>query len=224
MSKITIVLPAYQEEKAIGRVLESLKKEGYQNLVVVDDGSSDRTWKVAEGYGASVYRHAINRGLGGALGTGIAVALDEGSDIIVTFDSDGQHNPKDIKRLVQPIIKGEADVVIGSRLIKPKGMPVIRRIGNFGLNVITYLLFGVWTTDSQSGLRAFSRDAAAKLTIKTNRMEVSSEIIKEIGKNHLRLNEVPIKPIYTDYSIRHGQKHANAFRIVAKLVLERFRR
>lgn len=224
MKTIYIVLPAYNEEQAVGPVLRSLQREGYENLVVVDDGSTDKTAEIAAESGADVYRHAINRGLGGALGTGIRAALEKGADIIVTFDSDGQHNPKDIKRLIQPLQKGTADVVIGSRLVNPRGMPFIRRIGNRGLNIITYALFGVWTTDSQSGLRAFSRHAAEKIAIKTNRMEVSSEIIKEIGRNHLRLKEVPIRPIYTDYSLKHGQKHANGFKIVGKLVLERLRK
>jgi UDP-N-acetylglucosamine---dolichyl-phosphate N-acetylglucosaminyltransferase len=222
--KVFIVLPAYNEEASIVRVLDALRKEGYHSLIVVDDGSADRTAQGAQEHGADVYRHAINRGLGGALGTGISAALDAGADIIVTFDADGQHNPKDIKRLIVPIQKHQADVVIGSRLLNPRGMPLIRRIGNRGLNIITWVLFGIWTTDSQSGLRAFSRTAAERISIKTNRMEVSSEIIKEIGRNNLRLREVAIKPIYTEYSMQHGQKHSNAVKIVAKLIIERLRR
>ncbi len=219
--KIFIVMPAFNEEKVIGRVIDSVMDEGYTNIIVVDDGSEDRTSSIVEKKGAILYRHAINRGLGGALGTGIAAALGHGADIIVTFDSDGQHNPKDIGRTIAPILKGRADVVIGSRLINPKGMPLLRRAGNFGLNIITYFLFGVWTTDSQSGFRAFSKEAAAKINIRTNRMEVSSEIIREIGRNRLRFREVPVKAIYTDYSLRHGQSSINAIRIVAKLILKR---
>jgi UDP-N-acetylglucosamine---dolichyl-phosphate N-acetylglucosaminyltransferase len=222
--KLAIVLPAYNEESAIGSVIDGLKREGYNHLIIVDDGSTDRTASIAESHGATVYQHIINRGLGGALGTGVAIALEQGSDIIVTFDSDGQHNPKDIKRLIVPIQKKQADVVIGSRLLNPKGMPLIRRIGNRGLNLITWFLFGVWVTDSQSGLRAFSRAAAQKIEIKTNRMEVSSEIIKEVGRAGLRLKEVPIKPIYTEYSMKHGQKNSNGVKIVAKLIIERLRR
>ncbi|MBN2457557.1 glycosyltransferase family 2 protein [Candidatus Woesearchaeota archaeon] len=221
---LAIVMPAYNEEKVIGKTIASLKKHGYTKIIVIDDGSADRTRAVAEKAGAIVFSHPINRGLGGALGTGIAAALDSDAEIIVTFDSDGQHDPTDIKRLIRPILARKADVVIGSRLKNPKGMPVIRRIGNWGFNIITYMLFGVWTTDSQSGLRAFSRSAAEKIEIKTNRMEVSSEIIKEIGRTRLRFTEVPIRAIYTDYSKRHGQSSWNAFRILAKLVLRKLMR
>jgi len=219
--KTTIIMPAYNEEKMIGRVLDSLCNEGYDDIIVVNDGSKDRTAKIAKSKGADVYSHAVNRGLGGALGTGFHIAIQRDSDIIVTFDSDGQHDPQDVKKIITPIAQNRADVVIGSRLIRPRGMPVLRRVGNLGLNVITYALFGVWTTDSQSGLRAFSKHAAKRIDIKSNKMEVSSEIIKEIGAKRLRFAEVPIKPIYTNYSMEHGQSNMNGFRIVAKLVLKR---
>ncbi len=222
--KIFIVMPAFNEEKVIGRVIDSVRSEGFDNLIVIDDGCEDGTAEIADKRGAIVYRHLLNRGLGGALGTGLAGALKLEADVIVTFDSDGQHNPKDIRNVISPILKGKADVVIGSRLINPKGMPLLRRVGNFGLNIITYILFGVWTTDSQSGFRAFSAQAAKKINIRTNRMEVSSEIIREIGRNRLRFQEVPIKAIYTDYSLRHGQSSINAIRIVAKLILKKLMR
>ena len=217
-------MPAYNEEKIITQVIHGLKKHSFQNIIVIDDGSEDNTSKIAKQEGVIVYRHPINRGLGGALGTGIKAGILEDADIIVTFDSDGQHDPRDINRVIAPIVKGKAQVVIGSRLINPKGMPWIRRIGNFGLNIITYVLFGIWTTDSQSGLRAFSNKAARKIQIHTNRMEVSSEIIREIGRNKLKFIEVPIKAIYTDYSKEHGQSNLNAIKIVFKLILKKLMR
>lgn len=221
MKGLWIILPAFNEEKSIGTVLSSLKKAGYSDCIVVDDGSADSTSLIAERHGAIVVRHPINRGLGGALGTGLQAALDLGAEYILTFDADGQHAISDIKPMVQPLLQKEADAVIGSRLVNPEGMPIHRRIGNWGLNAITYALFGVWTTDSQSGLRAFTRMAAQKIQLKTNRMEVSSEIIKEIGRNKLRLKEVPIQAIYTEYSLAHGQSSLNAFRILFKLFLRK---
>jgi len=222
--KIFIVMPAFNEEKMVGKVIKALMKRGYKNIVVVDDGSTDNTTKIAKKEGALVIGHPINRGLGAALGTGIETALQNKADIIVTFDSDGQHHPDDIKRIIKPIIDNKADAVIGTRLKNSKGMPIIRKIGNWGFNIITYLLFGVWTTDSQSGFRAFNKKAASRIEIKTNKMEVSSEIIKEIGHKKLRYGEVPIKAIYTDYSITHGQSSLNAFRILAKLILRKLMR
>lgn len=216
-----IVIPAYNEESSIGRVIKGLKKEGYRRIIVVDDGSDDRTSAIARSEGVLVYRHSLNRGLGGALGTGIKAALQNNADIIVTFDADGQHDPKEIKRLIQPIRDGKADFVVGSRLKDPKGMPWIRRMGNWGFNIITLVLFGVWTTDSQSGFRAMSGKAAEMIRIRTNRMEVSSEFFTEIRRNRLRYAEVPIKAIYTDYSMTKGQSSLNAFKILVKLILRR---
>lgn len=219
--KIFIVIPTYNEEKMIKQVIQSIKKEGFTNIIIVDDASIDNTSKIAKEENILLYKHIINRGLGGALNTGITAALTNKADIIVTFDADGQHKATDIKKLIQPIINKEADVVIGSRLISNEQMHFIRRIGNFGLNIITYLLFGVYCTDTQSGLRAFSKETAEKIKIKTNRMEVSSEIIQEIKRNNLKLKEIPIQPIYTDYSMQKGQTHLNAFRIIYKLILRK---
>lgn len=218
---IFIVIPAFNEEKTIAGVIRGIRKEGYKNIIIVDDGSTDNTSLIAKKENVLLYRHPLNRGLGGALGTGIKAALENNAKIIITMDADGQHNPKEIKNLVLPILKNEADFVIGSRLLKPEGMPVVRRIGNFGLNIITLILFGVWTTDSQSGFRAMSAMAAGKIEIRTNRMEVSSEFFTEIRRNRLRLKEVPIRAVYTRYSMEKGQSSLNAFKILFKLILRR---
>lgn len=225
--KLIIIMPAYNEEKVIGEIIQSIpgKIEGFSQVetVVVDDGSSDNTYRVASAYDVTVLRHIINRGLGGALGTGIEYARLNNADVAVTFDSDGQHAPEDIEKVARPILEDQAEVVIGSRLINAKGMPISRIIGNWGLSLITYFLFGTWTTDSQSGLRAFSREALKKINITSNRMEVSSEFIKQTGDHGLRLKEVPIQPVYTDYSLAKGQSNWNGFNIVAKLIIKRLK-
>lgn len=221
------VIPAYNEEKTLGGVIASLKEAGFDIIIVVDDCSKDNTYAVAKtiakktgAKGLIVLRHVINRGLGGALGTGIAAALKTDADVIVTVDADGQHLASDAVRVAKTVENG-SDFVIGSRLMDSRGMPFVRKVGNYGLNVTTYLLFGVWCTDTQSGLRGFSRNAASKIRIRTDRMEVSSEIIKEIGANNLKMTEIPIKPIYTDYSLQKGQSTWNGFRILAKLVWQK---
>ena len=218
-SDVWAVIPAYNEEKVIGKVIENLKNEGLKNVIVIDDGSKDNTGEIAKKSGAVVYSHIINRGLGGALSTGISAALLNGAEIIVTCDADGQHDVGDIIKVVGLLEKENLDVVIGSRLINSEGMPWIRKFGNRGFSVITYLLFGVYSTDTQSGLRVFSRAAAEKINIKTNRMEVSSEIIKEIGKNKLNFKEIPIKAIYTKFSMKKGQRSLNGFNVLYKLIL-----
>ncbi len=222
--RIRIIIPAYNEEKTLGSVIDGLRRGGYDDIVVVDDGSKDRTAAVAKQKKVYLLSHVVNRGLGGALCTGIMAAVEEGCNIIVTFDADGQHDVRDIKKVILPIMKKEVDVVIGSRMINSDGMPLIRRIGNRLINIVTYVLFGVYVTDSQSGLRAFSLSAAKKLDLKTNRMEVSSEIIKEIGRNKLRFKEVPIRAIYTEYSMKKGQSHFNGVSIVLNLCVRKIMR
>src|SRR5215470_15135124 len=110
--RIIIVIPAYNEERSIMAVIRGLKQQGFTRLIVVDDGSRDRTSQLARQEGVILLRHILNRGLGGALGTGINAALRLGAEIIVTFDADGQHDPGDISRLLEPIENGTADVVI----------------------------------------------------------------------------------------------------------------
>ena len=129
-----IVIPAYNEERSIIAVIRGLKQQGFARLIVVDDGSSDRTSELARQEGVILLRHILNRGLGGALGTGISAALRLGAELIVTFDADGQHDPNDIGRLLEPIENGEADVVIGSRMLDPIGMPYPRRLANWTAN------------------------------------------------------------------------------------------
>lgn len=216
-----IVIPAFNERKTLPEVLRKLKAEGYENTIVIDDGSSDGTYEIAKENARIALRHSINRGLGGALGTGIEAALRMGADFIVTFDADGQHSVSDIANLVQVLKDDQSDAVIGSRLINPEGMPLARRIANKVGNIVTFFLFGIYTTDSQSGLRAFNRKAATKIKIRTNRMEVSSEIIHEISRAKLRFKEVPIKAIYTDYSLSKGQSFLVGMKTFAKLLMHK---
>lgn len=222
--KIVIVVPAFNEERKIAEVINGLKANGYKNIVIVNDASTDNTAQVVKSKNVEILSHAVNRGLGGALGTGFEYCKLVEADCLVTFDGDGQHDPKDVIKLVDAIQKNKADVVIGSRLINPKGMPFIRRVGNFGLNIVTYILIGVWTTDSQSGLRAFSKKAIDKIELKSNRMEVSSEFFMEIKRNNLKFKEVPIKAIYSNYSLGKGQTNLNAINIVLKLILKKLMR
>lgn len=223
---IYVVIPAYNEEKMIRNTLKKLKDEGYKNIIVVDDGSRDNTFNIAKEEGVIVCRHVINRGLGGALGTGIKCALLYNPKAIITFDADGQHDPKDIEKVAEPILEEGYDVIIGSRLMdenEVKNMPKIKRIGNWGLNFLTYLIGGHFITDSQSGLRAFSNKAAKIIInqLKSNKYEVSSEFVVLIKRNNLKFKEVPIKTIYTDYSMARGTNVITGFKILAKLIIHK---
>ncbi|HEY2743237.1 MAG TPA: glycosyltransferase family 2 protein [Polyangia bacterium] len=228
MPSLFLVIPAFNEARVIRETLRALPP-GFAGVdavtvVVVDDGSSDATADEVLASGdprVVLLRHGINRGLGGALGTGLAFARQHGADFVITYDADGQHAPEDIEHVLAPLVAGAADAVIGSRLLDPKGMPWYRVVGNWGLNVFTFFIFGMWTTDSQSGLRGFSRAALDKIEIRMDRMEVSSEFIKEIRRCRLRYSEVPIRAIYSDYSLAKGQRGVNGFNILIRLVLHR---
>lgn len=220
--KIVAVIPAYNEETTIGDVLETTRRFA-DEVIVVDDGSTDRTAFIARARGAIVTNHLINRGLGAAIGTGFALAQSRKADIVVTLDADGQHDPAEIAKFTQAIQDG-AQMVIGSRMLTRTGMPWYRQAANILGNLATYVLFGAWVTDSQSGFRAFTREALQKIQIKTNRMEVSSELIAEARRNGLRLVEVPVRAIYTDYSLSKGQSFFVGLKTLLKLVVRRMSR
>ena len=177
---ITVILPAYNEEVSIGSIV-LLTKNYADNVIVVDDGSSDRTAELAKKAGAEVIVHDVNKGKGGALKTGFAAA--EGADIIVTMDSDGQHNPADIPRLVEPILKGEADIVNGSRYLNGlgKNTPAYRRVGQTILDKVTNLNSGLKITDSQSGFRAFAASTKEIFRFTAQGMAIESEMLADAG-------------------------------------------
>ncbi len=222
--RIFIVVPAYNEEKTIGKLLRRLLALEYRNIIVVDDGSSDRTAIIVKRFPVRLYSHIINRGLGGALRTGFAAALNEGAEIVVTMDADLQHKPEEVERLVTPILKGEAEVVLGVRQLAREAMPLFRKIANYTSNLITYLLFGFRVADSQSGFRAFHRKALEKIQLRASRMEISSEIVKEIADKNLCLKEVPISTIYTPYSLSKGQNLKNGIKTLVRLLAIKFQR
>ncbi|MBI3379819.1 glycosyltransferase family 2 protein [Candidatus Gottesmanbacteria bacterium] len=225
--KLLIGIPAYNEELMIGNVIESLPKRipdfEKVDILVVDDGSSDNTRKVAKDCKAIVLSHIINRGLGAALKTILAYAKINDYDILITFDADGQHNPKYIKRILESILDHKANIVIGSRWKDINDAPRSRIIVNQIANIITFLLFGVKTSDSQSGLRVLDKKSITNIKLFSDGMEVSSEFFKEIYRNKLIYKEVKIDAIYTKYSIAKGQQLTNAPSILLNLILRLLR-
>lgn len=221
MEKRIIVIPAYNEERTIGETVRDALRAA-DCVLVVDDGSLDRTAQIASAAGAKTVRHAINRGLGGALGTGIEGALRLGADLIVTMDADGQHKAEDAIKVFARLAEGDVDFVIGSRMLERNGnMPAKRRFAQFVGNALTFVLFHKWVSDSQSGLRGMTRDAAERIRIRSSRMEASSEFVKEIVDKRLRLAEVPIEAIYTPYSLSKGQSLTVGVRTALKLIFSR---
>jgi len=205
-AQIAIVIPIFNEASVIGQVLEEIRCAGAYKLIVVDDGSTDDSFIQASAYGALALRHRLNRGKGAAVKTGIMAANLLEADIVVTMDGDGQHDPADIEALTKPILSNVADVTLGSRTFKPEEMPRIKVVANVFGNFFTWLFYGIWVSDSQSGFRAYSKYAALIIDTKADKYEYDSKVIREIKTNRLRFTEVPVHTRYTDYSRGKKQK------------------
>lgn len=223
--RVAVVIPAFNEADVIDAVIDPLLGLGY-HIVVVNDGSRDRTAEVAARRDIVVVSHPINRGQGAALQTGIAVALALGADAIVTFDADGQHDPADVAQLTAPILAGECDVTLGSRFLSKAAvkMPLARRLVLLAAVVFTRFTARIAVTDTHNGLRAFSREAAASLRITMDGMAHASEILEQVSERGFRWREVPVTVSYTAYSMAKGQRSGDAFRIAAQVVLRRLSR
>ena len=228
MKRVCVVVPAYNEATVIADVIRSAKQvfakaKGFSiDIVVVNDGSKDNTSEEALKGGATVIDHVLNSGAGGATLTGLAYARHNSYDIAATMDADGQHAPEDVLNGIKQLDRDGSGLLIGSRLINSEGMSKTKILGNKGLSFITKLLFGINVTDSQSGLRIYSRNAIDNLDWKTTGYEFCSEMIWRARQLNLSIAEYPIEAIYTDYSMSKGQNNWNAINIVKRLFKQRF--
>ena len=216
---IYIVIPAKDEAKRIGIVLKKIKKEGYSNVIVVNDGSSDTTAEVSRKLGATVLTHIVNLGPGAATQTGMDYALKMGAKVVVTLDADNQHCPTDIKLLIREMEKEQVDVVIGSRfLTKDNEVPQIRIFLNKMGNYVTAFFTGLLVTDSQSGFKAMRTDFLKKSRIRLSGFEFCTEIISMMKREKVAYSEVPIKVRYTKESMEKGQSFGNGFKMVGTFI------
>jgi glycosyltransferase involved in cell wall biosynthesis len=223
-STVFIVIPAFNEARAVGDVVREVRRR-YLNVVVVDDGSTDTTSAVAREAGAAVVRHLMNRGQGAALQTGIDYALLAGAGVIVTFDADGQHRVEDVGALVSALRERNADVAIGSRFLGSRaGIPFLRRLLLQAGVVFMRVTSRVRLTDAHNGLRAMKRDAARRIRLTLDGMAHASEIIDQIHLLGLRVTEVPVVIRYSEYSRGKGQSGFAAFRIAFDYLLKRLLR
>lgn len=216
--KVFCVIPAYNEEENIEQVVRDVAA-AVDRTVVVDDCSTDDTARLAEQAGATVLRHLVNRFQGAALQTGNDYALQNGADIIVHFDADGQFLSREIRDLVEPIERGECDMVFGSRFLEKKSeLPFLKeRIIMPIARTVNYLFFGIDFTDPQSGFRAMSRQAAEIIRIEQDGMSHCSEILHKAFANKLRIKEVPITVIYEEF----GQGFGGGFKIIKEFILSK---
>ena len=202
--KISIGIPAYNEEKNIAGIISKLKKYT-DSIIVCDDGSSDLTGDISEQLGAIVIKHSKNRGYGAAINSLFLKAKELESDVFLTLDADGQHRIEDIPIVTDPIIKNEVDLVIGSRFLDTKSeeMPNYRKVGIKIITKITNLSIKEKLTDSQSGFRAYSRKALQEITPTDDGMGVSTEILIKASNLELKVAEVPIKVNYGGKTSTH---------------------
>lgn len=207
---IAVVIPVYNEADVIAEVINGVMDCGYQNIIVVDDGSTDGTsFNAAAISNVLILRHKVNRGKGAAVKTGVVAACFLGANIVVTMDGDGQHDPQDISTLVRPIFEEGYDVVLGSRMIDKTDMPFMKITANVVGNFFTWLFYGILVSDSQSGFRAYSKYATLIIDTKADKYEYDSKVIREIKSNRLKFIEVPVETRYTVYSL--GKKNKQGF-------------
>jgi glycosyltransferase involved in cell wall biosynthesis len=205
--KVVACIPAFNEEEHIARVVIGAQQRANQ-VIVCDDGSDDMTGEIAERLGAIVIRHKSNLGKGMAFKDLFRKAKEAGADIAVTLDGDGQHDPRQIPLLIEPILRGSADIVIGSRFLKENPVPSHRRLGDGVLNTLTNAVSHDDLTDTQSGFRAYSKLALEQIEVKEHAIGVDSQLLIDASQKGLRVMEVPIKVVYNDdSSTYHPAKH-----------------
>src|SRR3990167_11160115 len=196
--KLIVIIPAYNEERTIKEVISKIprvnKRISQTEIIVVDDGSKDKTKEEAKEAGAIVVSHIGNKGVGVAFRTGIEEALKRKADVIVNMDGDGQFNPNDIPKLIEPILDKKADFVTATRFSDGKligNMPFVKRIGNKLFTSLTSKLVGQKFTDTQCGFRAYSREAALRLNL-YGKFTYTQEVFLDLANKGLRIMEVPL--------------------------------
>lgn len=218
---VAVIVPAFNESATIRSVLLSLLRLPVP-VIVVDDHSEPALYPLISDLPVSYLYHRVNLGQGAALQTGIEYALGKNVSTVVTFDADGQHDAGDITLLIDPILRDEADVVLGSRfLASASNISLPRKMILQMARLVNFLFSGLLLTDAHNGLRAFNREALNKICITENRMAHASEILFEIKRHKLRWMEVPVHIHYSDYSRNKGQSPWESIKILFDLVLHK---
>lgn len=202
--ELVVGIPAFNEEKSIGSVILKLQKIA-NKIIVCNDGSTDLTADIAQKLGAIVINHPKNLGYGAGIASIFVKAKEINADVLVTFDADGQHRVEDIQAVIDPIIKNEADIVIGSRFLgNNQEVPEYRKIGIKVITKVTNSTLNEKLTDSQSGFRAYNKRALAELSLSDHGMGISTEILIKAGSKGMKIAEVPIKILYGEDTSTHN--------------------
>lgn len=217
---VAVIVPAFNEESKIDETINELKPY-FKNIIVIDDGSSDETYRKTLAQNVTSLRHPINLGQGAALQTGISYALlNPKIEYILTFDADGQHSISSALAMAEEIKKVNVDIILGSRFLENSftDMPLKKKlILKLGI-IFTRIDSGLKVTDTHNGLRIMKRDFASSLKIQHSGMAHASEILSHIKNTKASWKELPAQIYYTNYSIRKGQSILNAVNIITEMI------
>ncbi len=221
--KPVVVIPAYNEATRIGAVVRGARQH-VSDVIVVVDGSTDSTAKVAIESGARVVVHAENCGAGAATMTGIDAARRLGFDTVITIDADGQHATTDIPRLLQELTLKKADLVIADRFGRKNNIPLIRRFANGIGNFVTFAVTGIYLPDTQCGFKVFGPKALSEVELRMSGFEFCTEIIREAARKRWKIASIPSKVVYSEYTLAKGQSFASGLQTACKILLRTFLR
>ena len=219
-----IIIPAYNEETRVRPVITKIAELGY-NMVIINDGSSDNTLQVLKDVKKQypsqihIYSHAINRGVGLAMQTGFEAVLKYNPKFIVNIDADGQHDVNDIEKVLEPLVSGRVDAVIGARPLED--MPLTKNFANTVMNILTRIFYKANVSDSQTGFRALTIDALNQININAHGYLISSEFIREIHDNKISFEEVEIKTIYNPETQHKGTNFKVGIKIMFTMIKHR---
>lgn len=195
--RICVVIPTYNEAKSINSLLEQIKLLGI-SVLVVDDGSSDNTAKLASDSGAVVLRNAKNEGKGASLLNGFKYVVDHNFDAAIAMDGDGQHDPADIKNFMRAAESSESAIFIGNRMLNVKNMPYLRILTNKFMSWLISCIVKQRIPDTQCGYRLIRKEALEKIKLETSKFEIESEMLIKAGRLGFKIESVPINTIYQD--------------------------
>lgn len=192
--KVAVIIPAFNEEENIRRLIEHITVLEKEHVVVIDDGSSDGTTDVVADSGATLLTHDTNKGKGMAHRTGFAYAIRNGYDGVITMDADGQHVPEELERFLTEAEK--ADILVGTRTMSLANMPVLRYLTNKVTSLVVSLIASQRVFDSQSGYRYISVGVLKRVPLRTKRFQTESEILIKAGRMGFRIGAIQISTIY----------------------------
>jgi len=199
--KTCILIPTYNEEKSIRELVKQIKRKNL-DILVVDDGSKDRTSEIALSCGAIVLENKVNLGKGTSLRKGFGYFLNTDYDVIITMDGDGQHNPDDIDKFIEKFSNSNAGIIIGNRMLEPKNMPFIRWLTNKLMSLLISKYCKQNIPDTQCGYRLIKKEVLKKIKLQSHNFEIESELLIEASRMGFKIDSIPITVIYQNHKSR----------------------